>query len=80
MDEVVAQAQNQYTAGFSKAALTLATKALQCKQDVRMYRLAGTYACAAHDAVSAKAFLSKIPAQFRGAIIQRCQQEGILLP
>jgi hypothetical protein len=38
------------------------------------------YACAAHDAVSAKAFLGKVPPQFQMAIVQRCQQEGISLP
>jgi pSer/pThr/pTyr-binding forkhead associated (FHA) protein len=79
VDEIMTQAQNQYTAGFATAALKLAIKALQCKQDVRMYRLAALYACAAHDAVNAKAYLAKVPPQFQTAIVQRCQQEGISL-
>jgi len=74
------QAKGQYIAGFAKAALQLATKALTCRQDDRMYRFAATYACAAHDTVSAKAYYVKVPSQFQTAIIQRCQQEGISLP
>lgn len=80
VDDVTAQAQNQYTAGFAKAALAIAVKALQCRQDVRLYRYAATYACAARDAASAKQFLSKLPPQFQTAIIQRCLQESITLP
>jgi pSer/pThr/pTyr-binding forkhead associated (FHA) protein len=79
VEDLMTQAQNQYTAGFSKSALKLVTTALGCKQEVRMYRLAGMYACAAHDPASAKAHLARVPAQFQGAIIQRCQQEGITL-
>src|SRR4029079_3324169 len=79
VDDMMTQAVNQYAAGFFRAALSLVVKALACRQDVRMYRSAATYACAAHDAVSAKQFFSKLPAQFQPAIIQRCQQEGISL-
>ncbi len=80
VDDAMSQAQNQYTAGFPKAALQLMIKVLACKQDVRIYRFAATCACAAHDAAAVKQFFSKVPSQFRTAIIQRCQQEGILLP
>lgn len=80
VDDMVAQAQNQYTAGFSKPALQLMTRALECRQDGRMYRFAATYACAAHDAASAKRWSAKVPPQFQIAIVQRCQQEGITLP
>jgi hypothetical protein len=79
VDDAMSQAQNQYTAGFFRAALQLATKALACRQDVRMYRFAATYACAAHDIASVKTFFAKVPSQFQAAIIQRCQQEGITL-
>ena len=79
VDDAMSQAQNQYMAGFFKAALQLATKALGCRQDVRMYRFAATYACAAHDTANAKTFFAKVPSQFQAAIIQRCQQEGIAL-
>lgn len=79
VDDIVAQAHNQYAAGFAKAALQLMTRALECRQDVRMYRFAATYACAAHDAASAKRWSAKVPPQFQIAIVQRCQQEGILL-
>jgi hypothetical protein len=40
-------------------------------------RMAAIYACAAHDAASAKLYITKIPAQFQSAVVQRCQQEGI---
>jgi serine/threonine-protein kinase len=79
MDDVMTQAQNQYKAGFARVALLLVTRALACKQDVRMYRWAATYACAAHDTAAAKQFFIKVPPQFQTAIIQRCQQEGISL-
>ncbi|HEX7841636.1 MAG TPA: FHA domain-containing protein [Kofleriaceae bacterium] len=77
VEDLMSQAANQYAAGFFKSALSLVTKVLACKQDVRMYRFAATYACAAHDANSAKAYLVKVPAQFQSAIVQRCQQENI---
>src|SRR5262249_9402818 len=54
VDHVLAQATDQYAAGFARAALQLLTKALSCKQDIRMYRMAGVYACAAHEAGSAR--------------------------
>lgn len=79
VDDAMAQAQNQYSAGFAKAALQLATRALECRQDDRMYRLAASYACAAHDAAAAKLYYSKAPSQFQAAILQRCQQENIRL-
>jgi hypothetical protein len=80
VDDTMTQAQNQYTAGFAKAALSLVVKALACRQDVRMYRFAATYACAAHDVAAAKLYYGKVPSQFRAAILQRCQQEGIAVP
>jgi ABC transport system ATP-binding/permease protein len=79
IEDLMTQASNQYAAGFSKSALKLVTTALGCKQDVRMYRTAAMYACAAHDAASAKTYFTEVPTQFQGAIIQRCQQEGIRL-
>jgi len=79
VDDAMAQAQNQYTAGFAKAALQLATRALECRQDDRTYRLAASYACAAHDTAAAKLYYSKVPSQFQAAILQRCQQENIRL-
>ena len=54
--------------------------ALACKQTVQMYRLAATYACAGHDAASARLYYSKlVTAQptVQSGIVQRCQQEGI---
>ena len=80
VDDVMGQAQNQYQAGFPKAALQLLTKALSCRQDVRMYRMAGFYACAAHDPQSAKVYYTKVPAQYQTNIVQRCQQENITIP
>ena len=80
IDDMMLQAQHQYAAGFSASALHVAIKALACKQDPRMYRFAATYACAAHDAASARSFYPLVPAAFQPAIQQRCQQEGIALP
>ena len=77
VDDLINQAGNQFSAGYAKSALSLMNKALACKQDVRMYRLAATYACAAHDLAAAKSNYSKVPSQFQSAIEQKCQQEGL---
>lgn len=76
-DDMLNQAANQYSAGFAKAALSLVNKALACKQDVRTFRVAAMYACAAHDPAAARSLFLKVPAQFQSAIEQKCQQEGI---
>lgn len=80
VDDVVAQSQNQYVAGFPKIALQLLTKALGCSQDVELYRMGGLYACAAHDAPAARQFYSKAPPECQIGIEQRCRQEGIFVP
>lgn len=79
VDDLMMQAQNQFSAGYSRQALTLVVKVLACKSDVRTYRLAATYACAARDLANAKLYFSKIPAQYQPAIEQRCQQEGLII-
>jgi hypothetical protein len=79
IDDVMAQAQNQFAAGFSKAALELAVRALACSQDVRLYRMAAMFACGARDAVQAQLYFSKIPAHLQPAIAQRCLMESIVL-
>jgi hypothetical protein len=77
IDDLLIQAQNQYTAGFARVALATVTKALACKQDTRMYRLAAMCACAGHDAAVARRMYQKLPARFQAGIEQRCQSEGI---
>ena len=79
VEDVLQQAQNQYANGFAAAALSLVVKTLACKQDARMYRVAATYACAAHDVPTAKAMFAKVSPQFQAAIEQKCQQENINL-
>ena len=76
VDDVVKQAQNQYANGFAGAALQIMSKALACRQDVKMYRLAAIYACSARDAASAKLYYAKVPPQFQAPIEQKCQQEN----
>jgi hypothetical protein len=80
VEDIMTQAANQYQAGFPKAALQLLTKALACKQEVRMFRMAAFYACAAHDAQAAKLYYGKVPAANQAGIVQRCQQENITIP
>ena len=80
VDDVMAQAQNEFAAGFEKAALHEANKALACKQTVQMYRLAAMYACGAHDLTTAKVYFNKVPAgQLQNAVEQKCQIEGLNL-
>ena len=79
-DELTTQASAQYSGGFNASALKLMQSALACKQTVQMYRLAATYACAVHDAASARLYYAKLATAqptSQSAIVQRCQQEGI---
>jgi hypothetical protein len=80
VDDMVAQSQNQYAAGFPKLALKLLAKALGCNQDAEMYLMGGLYACAAHDAQAARLFYGKAPADDQIDIAQDCRQEGIIVP
>ena len=73
----VTQAANQYSNGAASAALGIMRSVLTCKHDARMYRLAVIYACAAHDAPTARELFAKLPPAQRPAIEQRCQQDGI---
>jgi hypothetical protein len=77
IEETMEQASHQYGAGFAKIALTLVVRTLTCKQDLRMYRIAAMYACAAKDLVAAKRYHNKLPPSMQSAIVQRCQQEGL---
>jgi hypothetical protein len=77
VDNLMAQAQSQFVAGFPDAALALMIKALGCKQDSRMYRMAALYACAAHNMPMAQLFSSKLPTPFQGALMQRCRQQNV---
>jgi len=77
VDDLMTAAKNQFMAGYANAALSVMTKALQCKQSVQMYRFAATYACAAHEAATARTLFAKVPPQFQAAIEQKCVQEGI---
>jgi hypothetical protein len=72
----MAQAATQHSRGQSATALELVKKALGCKQSARLYRFAATYACAAHDFDSAKAYLAKLPSSYeRTQIEEKCEQE-----
>ena len=77
IEEAMAQATTQYSAGYAKAALALMLKALACKQDARMYRLAVTYACASHDLNTAKQYFAKVPPAYQANLEQKCQLEGL---
>jgi hypothetical protein len=56
------------------------TKVLACKQSIRIYQLAGLYACAAHDLAHARLYFAKItPGPGQSPIEQRCQLEGLNL-
>ncbi|MEO7735470.1 MAG: sigma-70 family RNA polymerase sigma factor [Kofleriaceae bacterium] len=56
-----------------------AQKALACEHNTRMYRLAGLFACASHDASAARDFLAKLPERDHAGLVQRCMLEGITL-
>jgi ABC transport system ATP-binding/permease protein len=80
VDDLMSQAANQFSAGFSKSALSLVVKALGCKQNDRMFRMAVTYACAAHEVAAAKLYYGRVSPQFQPPLVQRCQQENIAIP
>jgi hypothetical protein len=77
VDEQMAQALIQYNNGFAPAALKLMASALNCRQNVMMYRLAAQYACGGRDLTAARLYYAKLPPQFQAAVVQRCQQEGL---
>jgi hypothetical protein len=77
VDNLVAQAANQYSNGFASSAFALLVKALNCKQDIRMYRLAAMYACGARDLANAKIYFNKVPPNLQSGIEQKCQQERL---
>ncbi len=75
--ELMTRAATEYDAGSASAALSLARVALGCKQTDRMYWLAVMYACAAHDAASARHYFPKVPANLQSGIEHRCQQSNL---
>src|SRR5581483_4690976 len=79
LDDAMTQAANQYANGQPAQSLSLIRGVLACKPEVRAYRFAGLYACAAHDAEAAREMLQKIPAQLRAPIAQKCAAEGVSL-
>jgi ABC transport system ATP-binding/permease protein len=79
VDALIAQAAYQYGNNFAGSALTLITKALGCRQETRMHRLAAMYACGAKDLANAKLYFAKVPLALQAPIEQRCQQEGLEL-
>ena len=76
IDDAMKQAENQFSAGFAKSALQLVLKALACKQNERMYRMAGMYACASHDLATAKVYYNKVSVSAQPSLEQKCQQEN----
>jgi hypothetical protein len=78
VDELMYDASDRFIAGDAQAALAIADQVLACKRDVRMLRMATVYACVAHDD-SAHLYYSQLPAQYRRAVQQRCEQENIRL-
>ncbi len=75
IDDAMMQAENQFVNGFAKAALQVVKKALVCRQNERMYRIATMYACASHDLATAKIYYNKVSASFQANLEEKCQQE-----
>jgi serine/threonine-protein kinase len=75
--ELMTRAATEYDAGSPSAALSLARVALGCKQTDRMYWLAVMYACAAHDAASARQYFTHVPANLQSGIERKCQQDNL---
>jgi serine/threonine-protein kinase len=79
-DDTSRQAANEYRAGHPKPALALLLTVIGCTDEVRDHRLAVLYACAAQNESVAKLWIRRIPPAYRGALIQRCMEQGISLP
>jgi len=77
INDIVTRAKNLFNARDAASALSLISAALECKQSVLLYRLAGLYACRAHDPKAAKQYFNKVPEQYQAPIEQACQLEGI---
>jgi len=80
VEAVISEAADQYRAGFARMALATMGQAVGCRRDQRTIRMAALYACAAQDAAVARLFYALLAAQYRPAVVQRCQQENIALP
>ncbi|HET9619962.1 MAG TPA: serine/threonine-protein kinase [Kofleriaceae bacterium] len=78
-DDWISQAAYQFNAGHAQPALALIIKAINCNPDVRLFRFAATYACAARDVEAARFYFSKVPAPDQPAIAAKCRQEHIEL-
>ena len=74
---MVSQANRQFTNGDPATALTMITRAIACKPDPQLYRLAATFACAAHDPAAADMYFHKIPESLQPAIRKTCKQANI---
>lgn len=81
VDDIMAQAENQYNSGFFSAALMLVKHAVACRPEPALYRRAVLFACAAHEAAEAKTYFAKLRANDpqRRALEQRCVAEHIQL-
>ncbi|HEY4238832.1 MAG TPA: FHA domain-containing protein [Kofleriaceae bacterium] len=79
-EEATKHAESQYSAGFAGQALTTLEKALSCKSDGRLMRMAALYSCRAKNGGKAKQYYGKLEARFQAQIQQACLQEGISLP
>ena len=77
VSDMLSQANRQYTNGEPAAALQLVTRAIACKPDVQLYRLAASFACAAHNQAAAEQYFRKIPDSLQPAIRKACQQANI---
>lgn len=74
---LMAEAKTQYQAGFAKAALELAVRALVCTDDPQIHAQAALFACSGRDAASARRYFTKAPETNRSAILQACLRNGI---
>jgi hypothetical protein len=79
VNDIMTRAVRAYSEGHAQQALEFIEAAFECTTDERMYRLAGMYACVAHDLPKAKLYFTKVSQAARPNLEQRCQLEGLNL-
>jgi len=78
--DLTSEANHLFTSGEAASALRGIRRAITCKpDDAQLYRLAATFACAAHDGEAADFYIRKVPEAFRPALRQLCQQANVPL-
>jgi hypothetical protein len=75
----VNQASRQFHNGDANGALSTIGHAVACKADVEIFRLAASFACAAHNPAAASLYFHKLPEASQPEIRNACREAHVNL-